>query len=145
MPKKLFEDVVIFHGLSDEQQVIVRSALTKKQFNNNDWVVKESQDADAMFIIVQGQVSIWKRRGRYYQGEKIGQLGPGDCFGEMCLIDCQARSASVRADTKLVLYKLPYMAMVDLYEQHPRLYALLILNIAREISRRLRKKGHVTV
>lgn len=143
--KSLFEDVVIFHGLSDQQKEIVRSKLIQKKCAKDSWVVREGRSAEAMFVIVSGQVSIWKRRGRYFAGEKLGQLGPGDCFGEMCLIDCQARSASVRAETKLVLYQLPYMAMLDLFEQEPQLYGLLILNIAREISRRLRKKDHVTV
>ena len=48
-----------------------------------------------MYVVETGEVSVLKSwNDEQYE---IGRLGPGDCFGEMALIDLFPRSASVLA------------------------------------------------
>jgi CRP/FNR family transcriptional regulator, cyclic AMP receptor protein len=63
--------------------------------------------------------------------------------GEMSLIDIQPRSATVRAVAPSVLLRLEHSEIGKLYRSHPEVYTLLVLNIAREISRRLRRADQV--
>ena len=49
----------------------------------------EGDVGDQLFLICEGSAVVKK------QGEEIAKLGPGDCFGEMALIDGEPRSASV--------------------------------------------------
>jgi CRP-like cAMP-binding protein len=66
-------------------------------------------------------------------------LGPGDWFGEMAILGIQPRSASVRALAPSLLLSMG-TEQVDrlLYRADLKDYALLVMNIARELSRRLR-------
>jgi CRP/FNR family cyclic AMP-dependent transcriptional regulator len=65
-------------------------------------------------------------------------LTQGDCVGEMSLIDIQPRSATARARGAATLYVLDLSEIAKLYRSDIEAYALLVLNISREISRRLR-------
>ena len=63
----------------------------------------------------------------------------GDCFGEMALIDIQPRSASVRSLEDSLLFCFSNRAFGSLRDWNLRTYTLITLNLAREISRRLRR------
>jgi hypothetical protein len=56
---------------------------------------RENDAADSMFVLEAGKVAVLKSwRNEEYL---LHTLGPGDCFGEMALMDLMPRSASVRA------------------------------------------------
>ena len=57
----------------------------------------------------------------------------------MALIDIQPRSASVRAVEDSVFFCLSNRAFRSLMDWKLKTYTLIILNLAREISRRLRR------
>ena len=65
-------------------------------------------------------------------------MGVGDFFGEMCILETLPRAATVLAVTDATLYSLTSMAFYHLYEVMPGQYSILVLNIARDLSRRLR-------
>ena len=69
---------------------------------------------------------------------RVAILGPNDCFGEMSMIDMQVRSATVRALAPSRLLKVTSEDMDALYRADLKSYALIVLNIARDMSRRLR-------
>ena len=69
----------------------------------------------------------------------IGRLGPGDCFGEMALIDLYPRSAGVRAAEDCLALALSNALLYQLYAVDPEPFTLIMMNLARELSRRLRR------
>ena len=75
----------------------------------------------------------------------LAVLHRGDCFGEMSLLDIQPRSATVRARTDVSLLVLPYRELLGLEERDHHTFALFVLNIAREVSRRLREAQRLLV
>jgi CRP/FNR family transcriptional regulator, cyclic AMP receptor protein len=90
-----------------------------------------------MFIIGEGSVEVVKNMGRS-QETVLAILLPRDFIGEMSIIDSVARSASVRAVEETTLFSLRGIDLYHLFQKHPDQYAIVILNIARDISRRLR-------
>jgi len=90
-----------------------------------------------MFIVHKGELQILKR-GKGGAEYKLAVLKVGDCVGEMSLIDIQPRSATARAVGAATLYALDLSEIAKLYTGDVEAYALLVLNISREISRRLR-------
>ena len=90
-----------------------------------------------MFVVREGELQILKR-GKGGTEYKLAVLKVGDCVGEMSLIDIQPRSATARAVGPATLYVLELAEIGKLYSTDVEAYALLVLNISREISRRLR-------
>jgi CRP-like cAMP-binding protein len=68
----------------------------------------------------------------------LRHLGPGDCFGEMALIDMSPRSASVIALEDCSALRLTNADLHRVYQADLEQFALIQMNIARELSRRLR-------
>ncbi|HTA89242.1 MAG TPA: cyclic nucleotide-binding domain-containing protein, partial [Polyangiaceae bacterium] len=69
---------------------------------------------------------------------RVALLGPGDWFGEMSIVDIQPRSATVRALAPSRLLRISAADLDALYRYDLRSYSLIVLNLARELSRRLR-------
>jgi CRP/FNR family cyclic AMP-dependent transcriptional regulator len=107
-------------------------------------VFSEGEPARNMLVVRQGELEICKR-GRNGAEFCLAVLHPGDCVGEMSLIDIQPRSATVRALDAVALYVLDHAEVAKLYQTDLEVYTLLVLNIAREISRRLRIADQVLV
>jgi CRP-like cAMP-binding protein len=101
-------------------------------------VVLEGALSTEMFVVVAGELEVTKRA---LDGStvRVAMLGPGDWFGEMAILDVQPRSASVRALAPSILLSMS-ADQVDklLYRVALKDYSLLVMNIARELSRRLR-------
>jgi CRP-like cAMP-binding protein len=70
---------------------------------------------------------------------KIARLGAGDFFGEMCILETLPRAATVETVTESLLSSLSSINFYQFYQAMPEQYSILLLNIARDLSRRLRK------
>ncbi len=127
----------LFGGFSDDDLAVIRTLLEEETFAAGEAIVREGEQGDRFYFIESGNVLVSKNHDN--EQRPLATLGPGDAFGEMELIDIQARSATVTATEPVTALTLTNRAMFRLYQQHLDLYARLILNLAREISRRLRK------
>ena len=63
----------------------------------------------------------------------------GDFFGEMALIDILSRSASVYSSGETRILAFPKQVSIALFSRVPRVQMTLMLNIARNLSLRLRE------
>jgi CRP/FNR family transcriptional regulator, cyclic AMP receptor protein len=130
-------DIGLFGALSDE--VLTHLASTLKQFTviPGDTIFREAEPAHEMFVLLDGEVEVVKK-SRLGREHRIALLGPSDCFGEMSVIDMMPRSATVRAIAPSRLLRISSYDMDALYRYDLKSYALITLNIARDLSRRLR-------
>ncbi len=131
-------EIGLFGALSDE--VLERLARTLKtvRIPSGETVFREDDPfAREMYVLLDGEMEVSKksRRGREM---RVAILGPNDCFGEMSMIDMQARSATVRAIAPSRLLKMTSEDMDALYRSDLKSYTLIVLNVARDLSRRLR-------
>ena len=97
---------------------------------------REGEAANAMFVLESGRVSVVKRREGV--DRHLRELSAGDCFGEMALIDMSPRSASVIAVEDCSAIRLTNADLHRVYQADLEQFALIQMNIARELSRRLR-------
>ena len=97
---------------------------------------REGEAANAMFVLESGRVAVVKR----WEGvdRHLRDLSAGDCFGEMALIDMSPRSASVIALEDCLAIRLTNADLYRVYRADLEQFALIQMNIARELSRRLR-------
>jgi len=120
------EDVLQF-VLGRARAIVVRSG---------EYFFRENDPASSMFVLESGGAVVVKNwQGRDYA---LHELGAGDCFGEMALLDLFPRSASVRAKEDCHAIELAASDLLQLFERDAEQFALIQMNIGREISRRLR-------
>lgn len=138
---KFLQSHSLFGGLSDAELDIIVSHLHEEHFPAGANIVQEGQPGDRLYFIVEGSVSILKtvpaEKGETQ--EEIAILRTGDSFGEMEFIDVQSCVATARAGEDVTVLTLSNRALYTIYKENMKTYAILIMNMAREISRRLRK------
>jgi len=129
--------IPIFAGLTAAALSEIASAVEEVVFRRGDIIVNEGEPGNRMFIIGSGSVEIVKNLAQSKE-TVLAVLRPRDFLGEMSIIECVSRSASVRAVEDTSLLALKAIDLYRLFQRHPDQYAIVILNIARDISRRLR-------
>src|SRR5262249_46742720 len=100
-------------------------------------VFKEGDSGREMFLILDGEIEVLRRSKRGHE-PCVAMLGPGDWFGEMSILDVLPRSATTRVLSPARLLRLSAHDLDALYRKDMKAYALFVLNVAREMSRRLR-------
>jgi len=135
---EVLREIGLFGGMSDETLALLASELPVRMVETGEVVIAEGDHAQEMFVVQAGELEVVKR-GRNGGDVRVALFGPGDWFGEMAILDVQPRSATVRAVAPTVLICMK-AADVDrlLYRRDMKQYALLLMNVARELSRRLR-------
>jgi CRP-like cAMP-binding protein len=63
----------------------------------------------------------------------------GDTVGEMEVLDMMPSAATVRALEKVEVISLSNAALYEIYKQDIKTFAIIVMNLARDMSRRLRK------
>ncbi len=127
--------VTIFAGISEEGLRGIFDKCYIKTFGGSDEVVKENTAATDIYIILQGRVKLIL--GADEEPLELIELGTGNCFGEASVIGIQNHSATVVAMEPATLLVLSRRVLMQIMSENQQLFSLLILNIARELARRL--------
>ena len=136
--KAFLRSTPFFGGLSDASLDLLVTMLVERSFDVGATVVAEGEPGRSMFIIHSGELVVSKR-GDSGCAIRIAGLEPGDFFGEMTLIEMQNRSASVVAESPIVLYELTAGKLYSYYKADIYAYVMVMQNINRELCRRLRR------
>jgi len=104
------------------------------QFGN---LVRKGQHGDAMYVVVDGEL----RALIIIEGKEsiLATMGPGDCFGEISLLDQGPRSADVVANRDSTLLKLSHAGFERLVREAPALALPFVLALSREAVQRVRQ------
>jgi len=135
---QLLRGVPIFAGLDDAALDLFLKHSKKVVAPPGTVLAREGEASCNMFLIGSGSVRIIKNFGQTDEIE-LATLGGKDFFGEMCILEPQPRCATALAATKTTLFNVPAAAFYHLYKDKPDQYGILLLNIARDLSRRLRR------
>ncbi len=133
----LLREVGLFGALNDQVLEHLIQQLKPSQVESGSCVFREEDPAREFYVVLAGEYEVLKK-SRSGRETRVAILGPHDCFGEMSVIDMQPRSATVRALSPGHLLKVSTEDMDSLYRYDLKSYTLIILNIARDLSRRLR-------
>ena len=99
-PADALRRVPLFADLEENELAQVALLFKEREFTAGETVVREGADGAAFFLIESGEARVTVR------GTERANLGPGDHFGEIALIDEGVRSATIAAVTDLVCYGL---------------------------------------
>ncbi len=134
---ELLQQMPIFGAIQDDALKFLLEPVPSITVPAGQFFFRERDPADCMYVLESGRVAVLKD----WAGRELvlHQLGPGDCFGEMALLDLFPRSASVRAVQECRAMALTSDHLYRLFEHSAEPFALIQMNIAREMSRRLRE------
>jgi CRP/FNR family cyclic AMP-dependent transcriptional regulator len=134
---KLLQGMPIFGGIRADVLQFLLGLCPVVSVATNKYFFHEHDQADSMFVLEAGKVAVLKSwHGQEYL---IKILKEGDCFGEMAVMDLSPRSASIRAVEDCAAIRVSAANLYELYEQDPKQFALIQMNMGREVTRRLRE------
>jgi len=112
--------IPLFSSLSDDDLKLVAQFVSEVSVSPGKHLVDEGDYSYEFFMIQEGKAEVL--RG----GEKINELGPGDFFGEMGLLEKQQRNASVVAKTPMRLVTLSHWDVNRLRKRFPQILDQLV-------------------
>jgi signal transduction histidine kinase len=123
----------LFCQLRPSELTSLHRVANERSYAAGKEIFKEGDEGDGVYVVRDGLVEI-----SGLVGQKVrlvfSQVGPGDVFGEMAVIDSKPRSACAVAKADTQVYFIPRAEMLALIERSPA----LALAVLREVSDRLR-------
>lgn len=133
---ELLKSMPIFGGVNEDTLTFLLASCPTRTVSAGDYFFHEDDDGNAMFVLESGQAAILKS----WQGQDhhLYTMQPGDCFGEMAVMDMGARSASARAVEDCTAIEISAGNLHKVYAHDLKQFALIQMNMGREVCRRLR-------
>jgi CRP-like cAMP-binding protein/anti-anti-sigma regulatory factor len=134
-----FGQLDVFANMDEAELAVAKQALSRQTYRKGEVVFREGDNGDELYIIAKGSASVRLRLSGTERETRLITFSPGTVFGEVALLDQEARSATVEADDELVCYVLTRRSFEALTAEHPAIAIKLLTNLGRELSGRLRR------
>jgi len=105
--------------------------------NDGDVLIEEGQNQDSLFLIVFGTFHV--QTSALGRPVLLGNLKGGDSVGEVNIFDSGNASASVVSKSLSQVWKIDRSRLEQYLEAHPQEAARLLVKVATQLSKRLRK------
>lgn len=127
-------NIPLLSSCSQRELQRVAKAADEVEVAEGTTIIEQDKLAREAFVIVSGTAEV--RR----DGVKVAVVGPGECVGEMALLDHQPRTATVVALEPMTLLVISSQAFTALLDDAPTMTRKLLQNLAarlRELDSRL--------
>ncbi|MCP4429555.1 MAG: cyclic nucleotide-binding domain-containing protein [Gammaproteobacteria bacterium] len=128
---KLWQQTPLFSGIPARQTRLLSSKMHVRQFQAEENVFHQGDQAAGAILVLNGSVSIKVRN------TNLALLESGDFFGEIALAETEKRVADAMAieDSSLVFFL--KQDLEEWIEYEPRLGARFLLNLSSVLAHRL--------
>jgi CRP-like cAMP-binding protein len=123
----------LFGGMTEEQIGKVLPLMEEQEYDEGSNIIIEGEQNDTIYFIEEGRVVVSK------EGVVLSQLGEGETFGEMEVLDIMSSAATIKSVTPVRFLVLSNKILHAIYKTDLSIFAMLVMNFARDLSRRLRK------
>lgn len=126
--------IPLLANLTDEEIGRVKADMRIRQYNKRDVVLQKGGIGDALLFLLTGQLQVIDITE---DGRAIGlrMLAPGDFFGEIAVINGSQRSASVVAQTNVLVALLPRNTTLHLFAHSPSVAMQMLRFLAEKVQR----------
>ena len=125
---KTLSTVGLFSGCSKKELQSVARLCTPLSVEEGFVLTTEGTPGRECFVIADGKARVT------IGGRKVGEVGPGECVGEMALLDGGPRTATVTAESPMNTYVLTVSEFGSLLDVSP----IIVRKIATSLAQRLR-------
>ena len=123
----------LFDGLEKEQIDSILSLMNEEAYDAGADIIVEGSQNCKIYFILEGRAAAVK------SGIILQELDEGAFFGEMEVIDVNHSAATVTALAPTKVLVLSIDALGEIYETDLKTYSFIIMNLARDLSRKLRR------
>jgi CRP-like cAMP-binding protein len=124
---ELLRTVPMFETFDDAQLDRLAGEFFERSYRAGETLAGEGDSGRSFFVIESGDVTVSVR------GTRVGRLGAGSNFGEIALIDKQARSATITAETDVHAFILPIWSFRPIVEKDPQMMWKLLESVSGRI------------
>jgi len=152
--RDLLRETEIFTKLTEDQIRKILKISREVTFAEGEVIMREGEDGDTLYIILEGTVEVVKSlvRGDMDEEEnrknkvftRLDASGHA-VFGEIALLETMRRTATIKTVTKCRFYEIKKDDFLNLAETDHELGFRILLNLARIVSARLRKADEDTI
>jgi CRP/FNR family transcriptional regulator, cyclic AMP receptor protein len=130
--------IPLFGGLDDGGLGALTELLEERTFRSGSVVCGQGETHRTLYVVRRGSI-VTRKTAPNGTTIKVVRLGRGEFFGETSLVEIHPCDTSFIADDDATLYALTARNLYSLYQQDAQAYLMVVMNIARELSRRLRR------
>jgi CRP/FNR family transcriptional regulator, cyclic AMP receptor protein len=131
----VLERIPVFKDLSKRELSAIERILHRREYLAGEIVIRQGEPGMGMYIIQSGKVDVLSEPA----GVQLSQLGDGDFFGEVALLDETPRSASVVAKEATRILGFFQSDLFSLIERNPRLGVKIVIRLAQFLGERLKR------
>ena len=127
------QDIPLFSSLTLEEGEYYGRSCLWKNYDPHELVIDVEEETNEVRFVISGSVRIISR---FTVGKEVilGEMNPGDFFGELAAIDGETRSANVTTLTKSKICIVPQKIFLELIAKHEEIG----LKVMRVLSKRIR-------
>ncbi len=130
---EVLKGMQLFRYLSYKELVRVMNVTETLEFKKGDNVIREGEPGEAMFVVLDGKIRMHKA------DVLVAELGRGQHFGEMALIDRTVRSLTASASEPSRLIEIRRKDFYAIIKKEPGLSVKLLWSFVQVLAERLRK------
>jgi len=123
----------LFGGLDEEQIGKIFPLMEQETYGPDEFIITEGKPNDKIFFLIEGRVVVSKK------DYLLTRFGEGEAFGEMEVLDVRPAVASIKSLSSVKVISISNKTLREIYKLDPKIFSLMIMNLARDLSRRLRK------
>jgi CRP-like cAMP-binding protein len=120
-------NIELFSELSKKELKNIAGLMTPIQVKKGRVLTEEGAPGREFMIIVEGIATVRRK------GKVLAKLGPGDFFGELAVVAGMPRTATVTADTDMILETLNRREFSSLLDESPRLAKKILVGAVRRL------------
>ena len=124
---KRLEQVALFSRCTKSDLKIVARHVESIRVESGRTIVRSGAEGDALFVVLDGTATVER------DGRTVAELGGGDYFGELALLDPAPRAATVIATSDTDLAVLGVRMFRVLLRELPPLGAKLLADLASRV------------
>jgi len=131
----LLKNSDIFQNCKETDLIEIASICREQHVDKTAAIFKKDDSGNCVYFIYKGQVSI-------HDGEhQLALLSENELFGELSLLDSEARSASATAITECILLKIEQEDFYDVVATNTD----ILKGIMKTLCKRLRQQDKINV
>jgi len=127
-PYEFLRGVALFSDVSDKDLRSIAASMRRRPFDAGEQIVAEGEGGVGFFFVETGVAAVT------VDGAQVATIGPGSHFGEIALLSGAERTATVSAQSDVVVWGMPAWNFRPLVREQPSVTMKLLEGMARQLA-----------